>query len=135
MSDETRQYRHAPTGLLSVFGGRVAPRSHNPHPLHQAEGQYHVNSSDDQRQINGRSLDRQPDDQEERSYFPKKIIHPRGAGDIAKSATMILIKESARQVVFGPAELVTPCQPIEWLFRLSSFPASAKRVTSAVQSP
>ena len=50
-----------------------APRSHKLHPLHQAEGQCHANAFDDQRKINGRSLDRQPDDQEKLSYLTIKL--------------------------------------------------------------
>jgi hypothetical protein len=58
------------------------------------------------------------------------------AGDIAKSATMILIKDNLPgKLCLAPRSWLPPCQPTEWLFRLSSFPASAKRVTSAVQSP
>jgi hypothetical protein len=150
--------------LISIYRMRRAAfahrqASHNPHPQHQARRPIPCNSFYDQRQIDDRSLDRYPDDQglrplagddagigdyastEKIAYLPQKLS-PKGAragvdpdvGDIAKSATMALIKDNLlRLTVFGPSELVTPsCQPSKRLFSLSSFPASAKHVTPAV---
>lgn len=137
-----RQHRHAPTGLFNCIH-RMRHRVRTTlirciKPMGNAvrsfadltENQWPQLGSTTRRPRKARVLD-------EKSY-PARVCWrastPTSAHRKIRDDDLIKVNLPG-QMCLASRRGSSPCQPIEWLFRLSSLPASAKRVTPAVQSP